>query len=569
MRELKQEAPYAAMVMLGFALVGYFFFTGLYCSDDTRYLIGAIKVAVGEPISVASLAERRAMFLLPGAMLYRPDASLEWMIVPYALLFVVLGLAGYLAARQFLGRWAATVGMALAAAQPVFFLYAGAMLPDLSSTLFLIVGLLYLCRWVHQVIPSAGGAQRDSRGAAFLLGLSMALAFTIKESGLVLMPVVAAVMILAGAKAGWGRFLRDVALAAAGFLLLLGLEALLFKAVAGQWYSSVGSLLVPHDLAGFADSQGHGVIDRLKTLKMVLGGYTTLLCVLAGMSTLQLFASWLRGRMSWAQALTWLALVGFWLWPLLYFTFGSASLKSYLLPVMQQRYYAPSIIPAAILVAHLGAVVIRQGRLLMPAWIPVATMGLCLLVLLSAPYRQRHERGLIYDAPAKEAFRQAERDMRRRYPGIPFHDVHSGSSTDQNRCRALLMPVRDDGSNRLMTAIHSGADLRGDDFGYQPPVVGKLPILVAGNGAYMDDPKAFPWVAAVQSGVASGQMKLTLVGRYGLLSPRALRGKSWLPRTVAGEQADVLAPTPSAEEAARPTTPQQVEVYLVEAVQRR
>lgn len=567
MRDLKQEAPYAAAVVVCFALVGYLFFTGLYCSDDTRYLIGAIKVAIGDPISVASLAERRAMFLLPGAMMYQPDASLEWMIVPYALLFVVLGLAGYVVARQFLGRLEAVASMVLASAQPVFFLYAGAMLPDLSSTLFLMVGVLYLCRWVQAVIPSTDGRQRASGASAFLLGVSMSLAFTIKESGLVLMPVVAGVMILAGRSAGLGRFLRDVGYAAVGFLLLLGLEALLFRSVAGQWYSSVGSLLVPHDLAGFADSQGHGVFDRLHTLRMVLGNYTTVLFVLAGLSTVHLIACSARGRLTRAETLTWLALVGFWLWPLLYFTFGSASLKTYLLPVMQQRYYAPCIIPAAILVLHMGAAMIKGLRSMLPVWIPVTVMGVCLFCLISAPYQQRRERGLIYSAPAKEAFRQAEKDARKRYPGIPFHDVNSGSSTDQNRCRALLMPIQDDGSNRLLAAIDSGADLQGVDFGYQSPVPEKLPVLIAGHGAYMSDPKAFPWVNTVQRSVASGQIRITLVGRYGLLSPKALHGKSWLPRTVASEQAEVITPSPSTADMARPADPQEVEVYLIESTE--
>ncbi|WP_296251876.1 hypothetical protein [uncultured Stenotrophomonas sp.] len=567
MRNLKLEAPYAAAVMACFALVGYFFFTGLYCSDDTRYMIGAIKVAMGEPIAVASLAERRAVFLLPGAMMYQTGGSLEWMVVPYTGLFVVLGLAGYCLARRFLGRLASLLSTVLAVAQPVFFLYAGAMLPDLSSTLFLIVGLLYLCLWMKAV--SAPAAQPlGSAGHAFLLGMSMAVSFTIKESGIVLMPVVAAMMILAGMRAGMGRLSRDVAIASTGFLLLLALEALLFRSVAGQWYSSVGSLLVPHDLAGFVDSQGHGVLDRMRTLRYVLGGHTTALFVLAGLSTLHLAARWWRGQMTRIEALSWLALVGFWLWPLLYFSFGSASLKTYLLPVMQQRYYAPSIIPGAILAAHLGVNLFRWMRSRMPAWIPAVAIGVALLYLVSAPYQQRRDRGLIYSASAKEAFIQARNDAQKRFPGIPFHDVHSGWTTDLNRCRALLMPMREDGSNRLLAAISSGKDQAGDDFGYQTLQSSRLPVLVAGHGAYMEAPKQFAWVAQLQRGVTAGKYKVTLVGRYGQMTRKALRGKAWLPRTVAVNSSSAASVALDPPEASSPLDPQEVEMYLIEAADR-
>lgn len=567
MRNLKLEAPYAAVVMVCFALVGYYFFTGLYCSDDTRYMIGAIKVALGEPIAVASLAERRAVFLLPGAMMYQTGGSLEWMIAPYTGLFVVLGLAGYCLARQFLGRLASVVSSVLAVAQPVFFLYAGAMLPDLSSTLFLILGLLYLCLWMKAVSAPSTPA-RASAGHAFLLGMSMAVSFTIKESGIVLMPVVAGMMILAGMPAGKARLLRDVAIASTGFLLLLALEALLFRSVAGQWYSSVGSLLVPHDLAGFVDSQGHGVIDRLDTLKLVLGGYTTTLFALAGLSTLHLITRWWRGQMSRIQALGWLALVGFWLWPLLYFSFGSASLKTYLLPVMQQRYYAPSIVPGAILVAHLGVSLFRLARSRMPAWIPAVMMGVALLCLVSAPYLQRRDRGLIYGAQAKEAFIQARNDARKRYPGIPFHDVQSGWTTDLNRCRALLMPVRDDGSDRLLAAIAAGKDQMGNDFGYQALSASQLPVLVAGHGAYMQAPGTFSWVAELQRGVADGKYKVTLVGRYHQVTRQALRGKSWLPRTAAVDRSQAFSIALDAAEAPSPLDLQEVKMYLIEAADR-
>ena len=551
------------MALACFALLGYYFFTGLYCSDDTRYLIGAIKVAVGDPISVASLAERRAMFLLPGAMIYSPEVSLEWMIVPYTLLFVALGAIGYLVARQFMEPLAAASSMLLAATQPVFFLYAGAMLPDMPSTLFLIAGLLTLCLWL-KAVDGMQDSHGRSAGLAFLLGVNMAMAFTIKESGLVLMPVVAGVVILAGINAGLRRFLRDVCVAGMGFVLLLCLEALLFKHVAGQWYSSVGSLLVPHDLAGFVASQGRGIPDRLHTLKTELGAHTTALFVLAGLSTMQLVVRWLRGGMTRTEALTWLALVGFWLWPLLYFTFGSASLKSYLLPVMQQRYYAPSIIPAAVLVVHLGRVGIRTLRRIFPGWIPATVTALALLCLISAPYLLRRDRGLIYGADAKEAFIQARNDAGRRYPGVPFHDVQSGWTTDLNRCRALLMPVGADGRNRLLAAIGSDMDIKGSDFGYPAFSSWTTPVLVAGHGAYMDEPEAFPWVASLQKAVAAGQVKVTLVGRYGALPRKALRGKAWLPRTAAVDGAEVFNPV-MAGGLHREATPREVEMYLIEA----
>lgn len=561
MRNLIREMPYAGLVAICFSLIGYYFFTGLYCSDDTRYLIGAIKIALGEPISVTSLAERRVMFLLPGAMMYAPGVDLELLVVPYTLFFVGLGAVGYFLARRVLSRMAAVAAMALAGTQPVFFLYAGAMLPDLASTLFLMLGLLFLCCWLEAVAAKPGDSRR-SAWFAFGLGASIATAFTLKESGLVLLPVPLAVMALMGLRRNLAASLRDGIALAIGFAAVLAIEALVFRIAAGQWHSSVASLLVPHDVAGFIETQGRSPIARLRTLRYLLGPHTSALFALAAVASLRLAFIWYQRRLPGHMGLAWLAVVGFWAWPLFYFTFGTASLSSYLLPVMQQRYYAPSIVPAAILVVNLMVSVVHLARAGAAARLSMAVSATVAIWLASAPYLDRGERGLIYAAAAKEAFTQAREDARQRYPGIPLYDVASGWTTDLNRCRALLMPVYPDGENRLMQAIRSGDDVRGR-FGYRQLDDMSPPFLVAGHGAFMEARKPSRWVASLRVQVEEGRMQATRVGRYGQVPRRALRGLSWLPRTVAAARASGISPAGERADAPTPAEPNEVEMYLI------
>lgn len=567
LKERHRDVGLLVVVALAFLLVGGYYFTGLYCSDDTRYLLGAMRIATGESISTVSLAERRVMFLLPAAALHAAGRDAELLIAPYLLFFVGTGCAGYLLARKLLPRAGALVAMLLAAAQPALFLHAGAMLPDIPSTFFIAVALLLLCFWLKAQDPASGriGGIRFAAG----VGAAMAASFTIKESGMALMAVPLVVM---GA-ALWGRR-PGHKLATAGALLLgfagvLVLEALVFRLTAGHWYSSLLSLSTPHDMQAYMRLQGTTPLARLGTLRMTLGPYTTVLFLLAGVATLHLLWTWYSGRLPRVRALAWLAVALCWLWPMLAFTFGTVSLTQYLPPVIQQRYYAPAIVPAAVLVAHL---MLWVGGARSRAAMRIGTVPAALLVVwfLSAPYGMRGDRGLIYGAGAKEAFLLARDDAARRYPGVPLYDVESGWSTDLGRCRALLVPTLPNGHRRLAEALRSGGDRRGR---FRQPELADMPLpfLVAGHGDFLGPEKSGRWSAELLRREAAGELVVNKVGRYGRSAATVADRYPWLPRTSAVVRAEASGrpqhhPAGHGEDSERA---EYVDLYLVGAPSRR
>ena len=522
----KRDLVLLCLVAAAFLLLGAVYFTGLYCSDDTRYMLGAMRIALGEPISTASLAERRVMFLLPAALFHAPGRDVELLVAPYLAFFVGTGCAGYLLARHFMAQGGGLLAAALAAAQPVLFLHAGAMLPDIAGAFFFVLALLLACRWLEA--PDMPGSRGTRAWLALGVGACMAASFSMKESGMVLLPVPLAVMALASRRSGARAWAASTAALALGLGLVLALEAVVFRLTAGHWYSSLLSLSTPHDMQAYMRLQGTAPWTRLATLRATLGPFTTTLFLLAGASTLHLLQRWWRGRMTRLQALAWLAVVLGWAWPMVAFTFGSVSLAEYLPPVIQQRYYAPAVVPAAILAAHLLMQMVRTGRggRFRPGLVPAALLALW---LLSAPWALRAERGLIYSAEAKEALLSARLDAARRYPGMPLLEVDSGWTTDLGRCRVLLVPDLPGGEARLAAALLSGDDRRGH---FLRPAAKELepPFLVLGHGAFLASSTPGQWVADLLRRQREGGVSVEKLGRYGPASPVAVR--PWLPRTL-------------------------------------
>ena len=509
---MKIDVRILSALALVFAAVGAIWFTGLYCSDDTRYLIGAIKIALGEPIAAESLAERRAVLLLPAALAYAATGDAELAIVPYLAFFVLLGVAGYLLARCVLARGAAVLAVLLAAAQPVLFLYAGALLPDVPSAALLALVLVFLFRWLR--LCQEGRRAVVEAGA---IGAGLAVALTLKESALVLVPVVLAAMLLApaGSTGTKGRW-RDLLVLATGFLVVLVLEAGLMRVLSGHWHSSLVSLASPHDVDAFAEFQGRTVLARVKTLVVELGPHAVVLFAVAGLSTVGVLVEWLRGRLERGEALAWFVLAAAWAWPLLSFTLGTVSTSSWMWPVMQQRYYAPCILPAAILAARM---LVWPFRLGVKGPLPVvAAVVLTLAWLASAFHVESGRRGLIYAATAKDAFQLAREDARVEFPGVPVIDVASGWTTDLNRCRALLMPQQL-GADRLVETIRTGGDLQGE-FGYLTTDQLQPPYLLVGHGDVLGAAPAGSTAEAVARAVGDGALQARRVGQYGTVEQR-------------------------------------------------
>ncbi|SKA24048.1 glycosyltransferase family 39 protein [Novilysobacter spongiicola] len=554
-----QDGWLLAAVGMVFLLVGGYYFTGLYCSDDTRYMLGAIRLAVGEPISTASLAERRVMFLLPAALFHAFGWKADLLAAPYLLFFVGTGCSGYLLARRLLPRAGAALAMLLAAAQPVLFLYAGAMLPDIAGTFFIVLALLLLVLWLEAVEVGAGWRRELLLAAG--VGGAMATSLTIKESGLVLLVVPVVVIALASWRRGASRILPVITALLLGFAAVLVVEAAVFRLTAGHWYSSLLSLSTPHDMQAYTQAQGLDPIARLGTLRAILSPVTKGLFLLAGLSSLHLARAWHSGRLPHTGALGWLVVVFGWSWPLLAFTLGSVSLTEYRPAVMQERYYAPAIIPAAILAADLVRHIAFAGAARF-RWVGPIAAAVLSVWLLSAPYSMWADRGLIYAAGAKEAFLLARRDAARRFPGVPLYDVASGWNADLGRCRALLVPVLPGGEERLSGALAEGADRKGRFF--QPEARDLIPpYLVLGHGPFLDEPKRKDWSRNLLQMKREGKLSVEQVGRYCPAKLGSSIEQTWMPRSIASQRTNVSAASQCGAGELRHHEPQYVDLYLV------
>jgi len=441
-RKCSGQIAAPAIVVAAAVAWAWLFHTGLFCSDDTRYLAGAVRLALGLDISVNSPAERRAFFLLPAALAYRMASNIDAAIAVYNAFYVALGCVAYACARLWWRPWPSAAVAIVALSQPALLLYSGAMLPDVSTACFAALSLYLLCRWVG---GDAGLSEGARVLAPFWAGVSLVCAFASKESGAILLPI--------GIVFALGRVVRDPrsggkeALAFVGGLLVAHLaEAAIFRWSAGHWYSSLLSLFKPHDLATFADIQGHTPIRRLGTLGSQLGLSTSLLFLLAGVSTIQIVRERIRGELHSADAARWLAIVAFWLWPTLYFTFGTASPNAYVLPMIQQRYFALCIVPACLLAARLASSLAAFGR--GRKWLRMAVVSSLVLAVAATLHLARRQRGFIYHVAEKESYLTAVYVIRTRYSqALPVLDFGSGWTSDLGACRALLR-ARDSRGNR-------------------------------------------------------------------------------------------------------------------------
>lgn len=508
-------------VALCFTAIAYYYYTGLYCSDDTRYLAGAIKIAAGEIISTASLAERRLVFLLPAAAAHALGAGPDLIASAYIPFFIGAGLAGFALARQLLPSGAGVIAMALAACQPAFFLYAGALLPDLASTAFLTGALVFALRWGDAavgLVPMAKG-MGGSTASAFLIGTCIGIAFALKESGLILLPLPLAAMVLLARQRCVTHTFADLGALSLGLLLVLGCEAIVFRLIAGHWYSSLLSLASPHDMSAFADSQGRLPWARLRTLAGALGMHTSALFSLALLATLRLIHCWRQGALPGEQVLKWSLIVSAWAWPTFYFTFGTTSATAYSPPIIQQRYYAPAVIPAAILAADLGMALWRRKR---RGWfstgLSAVSAGVVLTVAMTAVYAYRHDRGLIYAAEAKEVFRLAHADLRSRFPGVPIHGIQSRANPDLDRCRTLLAPLVPDSTGSPLSSL--GGARAGS-------------LLLVGYGVDLLAAEPTEPMAELRLLQSAGRVMVEPIAHYHVLDSHRLDRRSWLPRTFA------------------------------------
>lgn len=499
-------SPFVAPVLAG--VLAYLFYTGLYCSDDTRYLAGIQKIVAGQLIDLSSNAERRLVFLLPGALSLWVSGgmSIDAAIASYALFYVVMPFLAWAVIRRH-GKKRALLAALTVAMCPLLYTNAGALLPDIVSASVVAMQLACLMTWQRAI--DSGRQPSAWTGAA--LGALMVAGAAVKESNVVIAAIPAG---LFGfnlvrqqlARTAW----RECFLMAAGALAFLATEAIAHKIFADEWHVALLNRAESHNFRHYLDTQGHTPVERFTFLADILDPFSGALFCLALLSFVGLAIATLLRRAR-IQPMEWIVPALFFVWPLVYFTVGTASFREYVPPVMQSRYYAPVAFPAVVLIfVALGR---HKGR-----WSDRASLMACVavvMVLSAGVVHQFGNRGVLYYSRAQNAIRLVLADMTAKAPALPIYDMGDVGHVDLKRCRLML----------LYEAGYETADATKLD-------VSRLPtgsFLLFGTDATALWSSGAPLSREVVRRVESGEWRLGFVGYY-FADADADDGFWWLPR---------------------------------------
>ena len=339
---LASRRPSGRVLLAGIVLfalaIDFVFYTGYYASDDAQYLLGANQVVKGVDLR-ATVGSSRLGLTLPGAaILWLTGGEIAWVAwfhVLYHLGLVVIAFhLGRLVADERVGHLAA----GLAAVQPLFYIYAGAVLPDnvLSFWLGLLLVLLEVVRQRREQ-----WSPRTTRRWYAVAGLLIGVAYSCKETALI-MTIPSAICVIAAAPR-----LRSTDWVRNGAWMAGGLVAFVAVEVVALWFLSgepVWRLGFPGNLARnreLMQIQGATPWDRFAFAAQVL---TTAM----PLSAWALLGAGIVYALSRRRNL--MLLVFFW-WPALYLTIGTKRFSEYLPQSIQERYYAVALLPALVMLA--------------------------------------------------------------------------------------------------------------------------------------------------------------------------------------------------------------------------
>lgn len=391
------------------------FFTGFFGSDDASYAWAAHLLAHGNQIDPNELAHVRLALNLPSAVVYwLADGNIAWIAwahVGYHLALVVLA---YIIGVMLHSRPAGLVAAAIVAINPLFYVYAGAILPDNATALWLGLTIVFLELGRRQAL----GTLRAAGPLYFAAGLAIGVAYSCKETGLIMTIPAAICTISATGLRNW-KWLRNGVIMAVGLALFFLIELIALRITGGEWSLRLTLLSTADGIYHKKMSwQGTGPLDRFDfAIERRLKPYVPhTWWILPAASVFYVFV---RKRT--------VSLVTFFWWPALFLTIGSTSFTSYTAPSIQTRYYAIVVLPAAVM---LGALAVQTHTWFVkskyrPAKLPARSLAV-LLVALATLIGLKEVRtnlpiaGNIYSSYRARALGLAIETAREKYPHLPI-----------------------------------------------------------------------------------------------------------------------------------------------------
>ena len=320
-------------------------FSGYYASDDMTYL-GVVRGLVENGSFTPSFGGARLSVTALPTLIYAISDSLGLAIGIGTLYVPVLCLIGFFLGRYLSGR---VVGLAAAlfiATNPLVFIFAGALLPDLIQSIWIGLWMFVVC----VVFKHKDRVKEDSKFAALIfcaMGLLTGLAYTAKINGL-MAAVPSGLIGIYLARHIWNQKILIYGLSyCAGLVSIFVAETVFFYAFSAGDYEGLGLFKRLDNLSGQS--------GLLKSRLELVGAYP-----------------WERidyalSVLGWMKGYVYVGLVAFvvipilnpslipiWLctlWLLSFQILGSTSLVTYLPPVIVDRYFLNFVLPFSIFLA--------------------------------------------------------------------------------------------------------------------------------------------------------------------------------------------------------------------------
>ncbi len=436
----------AILLLIAFGL-DFLFYTGFFASDDLQYLTGARKIAGilelrGPGSALPGMGNARLGITVPAGIVYWVTggsvAAVAWFHVAYHLALVWLAFA---VGRAFAGERIGLAAAAIAATSPVFYVHAGAILPDNLTACLLAILLLLLERVRRLEAESGPLGRRVALRWYMAIGFLFGLGYACKDTVLI-MTVPAAACVMASAPSLKSPvWVRNGAFMVAGLALFLVVEALALRAIMGQWVfrpamvEEVGDVFLQR-------MQTQGGANPISRLWFAVGDR---LASLAPLTIWILLAGAVGHAFTRERRMS--LLLFFW-WPFLYMTIGTTSFTAYRPSSIQPRYYAIVVVPAAVMTALAARSLWRRwagwgrppaalrGR---PALAAIGALAAALLVVELIGNLPRS--GNLYKSPLVRALAAAHQRARDDYPQYP---IVIGSSIG-SRMKSLFRGRSDEG----------------------------------------------------------------------------------------------------------------------------
>jgi hypothetical protein len=386
-----------AALLAGSVAVDLVFFTGFIASDDVVYTTAAWRLAETAALW-PDLASHEARLLMIGwcalvGVLVGQDV--QAIAASFVVFHQAVNLLTFQLGRQLGGARVGVLAAALTASFPLMVGFSTTILPDIPLTAcFLAAFVAFHSAYVGEPRP------RRSMVLLTLCGGALGLAFLVKESGLVPLPLFLALVLAyewrrRATPGGIRGGLAGVAAFLAGLGLVWALEMSALRVLTGLWSFRLGSFLAAPTVS--TPSLGSLVGRALLVAATVGARATPSAAVLAVLLAAGAYRAIRRGYGTTLLFPTWFAA---------YYTWGSASLATYSPPSVQLRYFIPCVpfllvaVAAALADAYAWAAErVRRTHRHLESWLrAVAAMaGAAAAIALLA--RCDRDAGNLYGAP--------------------------------------------------------------------------------------------------------------------------------------------------------------------------